>query len=152
MSVFLPDDYLVKVDRASMAWGLEARPPLLDHELLELAATIPSRFKIHRGESKYIFKQAIRPRLPAGHLDRPKRGFEIPIDNWLRGPLRPLVESSLFDSNTPIGDFIDRKTARRLVDNHKNGLGRHGQVLWSLVVLAKWCNRYLNSSVSLRTL
>src|SRR5262249_59722532 len=70
VATLLPDDYLVKVDRASMAHGLELRPPLLDHELLELAARIPSRWKVHRGETKWIFKQAIRDRLPADVLER----------------------------------------------------------------------------------
>src|SRR5439155_18830628 len=73
VATLLPDDYLVKVDRASMAFGLEVRPPLLDHELLELAARIPSRWKVHGGETKWVFKQAFRDRLPADLLARPKQ-------------------------------------------------------------------------------
>src|SRR5204862_7531344 len=81
VATLLPDDYLVKVDRASMANGLEVRPPLLDHELLELAARIPSRWKVHRGETKWLLKQACRDRLPAAIQRRPKQGFAIPVDD-----------------------------------------------------------------------
>jgi len=88
VETLLPDDFLVKVDRASMAAGLEARPPLLDHELLELAARIPSRFKVRGGETKWVFKQVCRADLSPDVLDRPKHGFDVPIADWLRGPLR----------------------------------------------------------------
>ena len=100
VATLLPDDFLVKVDRASMACGLEVRPPLLDHELLELAARIPSRCKVRDGETKWIFKQAFRGRrLPAAILGRPKQGFDIPVDAWLRGPLRPMFESAVLEPN-----------------------------------------------------
>ena len=85
VATVLPDDFLVKVDRASMACGLEVRPPLLDHELMELAARIPSRWKVHQGRTKWILQQVARRHLPDEILDRPKQGFEIPIDAWLRG-------------------------------------------------------------------
>ncbi len=143
VAMHLPDDYLVKVDRASMAHGLEVRPPLLDHELLELAARIPSRWKIHRRETKWIFKTAYRDRLPSGTTNRPKQGFEVPIDAWLRGPLRGMFESGVLASKSRIAEFIDQKRARALYRSHLAGFGRHGNVLWSLLVLAKWCDRYL---------
>ena len=95
VETLLPDDFLTKVDRASMACGLEVRPPLVDHEFLELAARIPSRFKIRHGQTKWIFKQLARRRLPAEILDRPKQGFEVPVDEWLRGPLRQMFEASV---------------------------------------------------------
>ena len=79
VATILPDDFLVKVDRASMAHGLEVRPPLVDHELLELAARIPSRWKVHHGQTKWILKQAARESLPESILRRRKQGFEIPI-------------------------------------------------------------------------
>ncbi|MCA9047608.1 MAG: asparagine synthase (glutamine-hydrolyzing), partial [Planctomycetaceae bacterium] len=85
----LPDDFLTKVDRAGMSVGLEVRPPLVDHEFLELAAGIPSRWKIRDGQSKWIFRQLVEKRLPDGILNRPKQGFEIPVDQWLKTSLRP---------------------------------------------------------------
>ncbi len=145
VNVVLPDDFLVKVDRASMAHGLEVRPPLLDHELLELAAKIPSRWKIRGGETKWVFKQAYRERLPADVLWRPKHGFEIPIDAWLRGPLRPMFEAAVFDPQARLHDLVDQTTARQLYQAHLRGTGRHGSVLWSLLVLARWSEVYLRS-------
>src|SRR5205814_10593585 len=87
VGILLPDDFLVKVDRASMAHGLEVRPPFLDHELLELAARIPSWFKVRAGQTKWILKQTYREQLPSDALWRAKHGFELPVDAWLRGPL-----------------------------------------------------------------
>jgi asparagine synthase (glutamine-hydrolysing) len=143
VGVLLPDDFLVKVDRASMAHGLEVRPPLLDHELLELAARIPSRWKVRSGETKWVFKQAYRTQLPADVLWRPKHGFEIPIDAWLRGPLRPMFEAAVFDPQARVRDLVDQATARQVYRDHLSGRSRQGGVLWSLLVLARWAERYL---------
>jgi asparagine synthase (glutamine-hydrolysing) len=142
VAMLLPDDFLVKVDRASMAHGLEVRPPLLDHELLELAARIPSRWKVRRGETKWIFKEAFRAQLP-GVMSRAKRGFDIPIDAWLRGPLRPLVEETVLHPRARVGALVNQDVARQLFQAHASGQGRHGNVLWSLLVLARWADRYL---------
>ena len=148
MEMLLPDDYLVKVDRASMACGLEVRPPLLDHELLELSAQIPSRWKIRGGETKWVLKQACRDLLPSAILKRPKQGFEIPIDAWLRGPLRSLFEASVLDSSARLGGLIDQDVARGLYRSHLAQTGRHGATLWSLLVLARWADRYLTVPTS----
>jgi asparagine synthase (glutamine-hydrolysing) len=143
VAVILPDDFLVKVDRASMAHGLEVRPPLLDHELLELAARIPSQCKVRNGETKWILKRACRGRLPPAVLSHPKHGFDMPIDHWLRGPLRQLFESAVLDSQAKVRGLVDVSTARCLFRQHQSGAGRHGSVLWSLLVLAHWARRYL---------
>lgn len=145
VNVILPDDFLVKVDRASMAHGLEVRPPLLDHELFELAARIPSHWKVHDGETKWILKQTYRKRLPADVLWRPKQGFELPIDGWLRGPLRPMFEASLFDARGCMRDWIDSARVRKVYQDHVTGRGCHGNILWSLLVLSRWGERYLTS-------
>jgi asparagine synthase (glutamine-hydrolysing) len=144
VATLLPDDFLVKVDRASMAHGLEVRPPLLDHELLELAARVPSRWKVHNGQTKWIFKEAYRDRLPAAAVDRPKHGFEIPVDAWLRGPLRERFEASVLKPGARVADLIDADTAGRLYRSHLRGIGRHGSTLWALLVLARWAERYLS--------
>jgi asparagine synthase (glutamine-hydrolysing) len=148
VGVTLPDDFLVKVDRASMAHGLEVRPPLLDHELFELAARIPSRFKVHRGETKWILKQAYQHRLPADVLWRPKHGFDIPVDMWLRGPLRPMFEGTVLDPQARVGDLVDQANIRTLYQDHLQGRSRHGSVLWSLLVLARWTETYFCSSAA----
>jgi asparagine synthase (glutamine-hydrolysing) len=145
VATFLPDDYLVKVDRASMAHGLEVRPPLLDHELLELAARIPSSLKVRGNETKAVFKKAFQDRLPPSALARPKQGFEIPVDAWLRRPLRGLFEETVLGARAPVGELLNQSQARTLFRSHMRGWGRHGNVLWSLLVLAQWAERYLSS-------
>jgi asparagine synthase (glutamine-hydrolysing) len=143
VATLLPDDYLVKVDRASMAHGLEVRPPLLDYKLLELTARIPSDLKVRGGEGKWLMKQAFRDVLPEVVHTRPKQGFEMPVDAWLRGPLRELVESAVLSREARVAGLVDQATARSLYQAHRLGTGRHGAVLWSLLVLARWCDRYL---------
>jgi asparagine synthase (glutamine-hydrolysing) len=142
-ATLLPDDYLVKVDRASMAKGLEVRPPLLDHELLELAARIPSRWKVHQGQTKWVFKQAYRDRLPERILGRRKQGFEIPLDDWLRGPLRPAFEDVVLQPGARAAALVNQAVAADLFRAHLRGVGRHGATLWALLVLARWADRYL---------
>jgi asparagine synthase (glutamine-hydrolysing) len=144
VATLLPDDYLVKVDRASMAHGLEVRPPLLDHELLELTARLPSHLKIRGGETKWIFKRICEPLLPSTVLHRPKQGFELPVDLWFRGPLRSLFEESVLGQNAPVHALVNAATARHLFKAHVSGAGRHGNVLWALLFLAKWSERYLD--------
>jgi asparagine synthase (glutamine-hydrolysing) len=149
LAVTLPEDYLVKVDRASMANGLEVRPPLLDHELLELAVGIPSRLKIRGRETKWVFKRAFRHALPtpAG----PKQGFEMPLNNWLRGPLRPMIEDVVFSSGGPLSALINRAYVQSLFRSHLAGTARNEQILWTILVLARWSDRYLhNAAVNLR--
>ena len=142
VNTLLPDDFLVKVDRASMAHGLEVRPPLLDHELLELAARIPARWKVHDGETKWIFKQAVKDRLPADCVWRRKQGFELPTDAWLRGPLRQQFEAAVLSPQARLRPLVDQQVVGKLYRHHLSGFGRPGPVLWALLVLARWADRY----------
>lgn len=144
IAVVLPDDFLTKVDRASMSCGLEVRPPLVDHELLELTAQIPSELKVRGGSGKWIFKEIYRDRLPASVCQRRKQGFEIPVDQWLRGPLRDTFESAVLSPNSPVANLIDQPTVARLYRAHLNRTGRHGALLWSLMVLGRWADVYLS--------
>lgn len=146
-ATFLPDDYLVKVDRASMAYGLEVRPPLLDHELLEMSARIPSRYKIRNGETKWILKQACDDLLPQGLRKRPKQGFEIPVDSWLRGPLQEMFRESVLNPSGPAAPLLDLKQVEVVLDQHLSGRRRLGQTLWSLLVLTRWAELFLGPTV-----
>jgi asparagine synthase (glutamine-hydrolysing) len=148
VGTMLPDDYLVKVDRASMACGLEVRPPLLDHELLELSARIPSRWKIHRGQTKWILKQACQDRLPPAIFRRPKQGFEMPVNAWLRGPLRSRFQEDVLGSDSRVDGLIDRRVAAELFSRHQSGLGQHGETLWALLMLSAWAARYLRPAMA----
>jgi asparagine synthase (glutamine-hydrolysing) len=143
VGLLLPDDFLTKVDRTSMACGLEVRPPLLDHELLELAATIPSHFKIRRGETKWILKRCYEDHLPRDAVWRPKQGFEMPVDTWLRGPLREMFEASVLAPTVRASELINQRAVERLYRSHLARIGRHGGVLWSILMLAKWAERWL---------
>jgi asparagine synthase (glutamine-hydrolysing) len=148
VAVVLPDDFLAKVDRASMSVGLEVRPPLVDHEFLELAGSIPSDLKIKDGQSKWIFKEAVAHLLPPGFTSRPKHGFEVPIDDWIRGPLAELFTDTVLSPSSPAAPWIDQNVAAGLARSHRAGTGRHGHLLWSLLVLAAWAQRYLPAPTS----
>lgn len=141
-NVLLPDDFLTKVDRASMGFGLEVRPPLIDWKLMELAASMPSDLKIRGGAKKWILRQLFSARLPDNLVNRRKQGFEIPIDQWLCGPLREQVESCVLDPRSPVSRFIDVAFVRTLYRAHCQGRGRHGQLIWSLLVLARWMDAW----------
>lgn len=141
-NVLLPDDFLTKVDRASMGFGLEVRPPLIDRKVMELLACMPSEFKIRNGSRKWILKQLFESRLPADLANRRKQGFELPIDQWLRGPLCEQVRTHVLNPSGPLAQFIDLDRARLLFESHCRGIGRHGQVIWSLLVLARWLDAW----------
>lgn len=146
INVLLPDDFLTKVDRASMSVGLEVRPPLVDHEFLEHCARIPSELKIREGETKWLFKQICDGWLPDSIVHRPKQGFDIPVDDWLRGPLRATFEDRVLSPSAAVGGLIDPNQAQRLYKKHLSGVGRHGNTLWSLLILGVWADRYLTGA------
>ena len=141
-NVLLPDDFLTKVDRASMGFGLEVRPPLIDWQLMELVASMPSEFKIRNGSKKWILKQIFESRLPKDLVNRRKQGFELPIDAWLRGSLREQVRVHVLNSNSLLAQYINVDAARLMYESHCRGTGRHGQLIWSLLVLARWLDAW----------
>ncbi len=143
VEVHLPDDYLTKVDRASMAHGLEVRPVFVDHELLELTATLPSHMKVRAGHTKWLLRKVYRDFLPKGATSRPKRGFSVPVDGWFRGPLNDMFRDTVLTSSGALREFIDLTAVRRLFERHSSGLTRHGTSLWSILMLARWCETYL---------
>jgi asparagine synthase (glutamine-hydrolysing) len=145
VAMLLPDDFLTKVDRATMAFGVEARPPLVDHEFLELTARIPSKLKVRGGETKWIFKQLCDGWLPDDVVHRRKQGFDIPIDDWLRGPLREPFEANVLSKSAKVADLVDQRIARNLYEQHLSGRSRSGNILWALLVLGAWADRYLAS-------
>jgi asparagine synthase (glutamine-hydrolysing) len=148
IAFLLPDDFLTKVDRASMAVGLEVRPPLVDHEFLQLAVQVPSSLKVRGGQTKWLFKQICSGWLPDDVMHRPKQGFDIPVDQWLRGPLCDMLEAQVLAPSAPVSNLIDAKRVRRIYDQHLRGVGRHGNVLWALLVLGAWAERYLSKRTS----
>lgn len=137
IKMYLTDDILTKVDRASMAVSLEVRCPLLDHKLMELAARIPSSLKLRGGEGKYIFKRTMSQMLPPEILKRRKQGFVVPLAEWLRGDLRQMAESALFDSAANDGR-LERRTVAKLWQRHQSGVRDYSRPLWTILVFRLW--------------
>lgn len=143
IKTYLPDDILTKVDRMSMANSLEVRVPLLDHQFVEFAATIPPDLKLKGGNSKYIFKKAIRPYLSPDILERRKMGFSIPADTWFRKDIKEMAEDILFDSKTLNRGYFNPRFLHKMWRNHQSGLKNYGQHLWSLLVLEMWHREFV---------
>jgi asparagine synthase (glutamine-hydrolysing) len=142
LKTYLPGDILTKVDRASMAHGLEVRVPLLDHQLVEWLSGLPPHFKLNGGHGKYIFKRALQPYLPAEILYRRKMGFSVPLAGWLRGPLRHSLHQMLSDSALASCGLFEPSTIRTLIERHTNGRSDHSAPLWSLLMF----NAFLGNS------
>lgn len=131
---WLPGGMLTKVDRASMAHGLEVRPPLLDHELVAWAMGLPASRKITGMTGKAILKQALEPLLPHDLLYRPKMGFSIPLSDWLRGDLADACQTLATGSTLAATGLFDPATLTRWVSEHRRGARDHGRALWALIM------------------
>ncbi|MGA1606164.1 MAG: asparagine synthase (glutamine-hydrolyzing) [Planctomycetota bacterium] len=140
-ATWLPGDILVKVDRASMAVSLEVRAPLLDHELVELAASMPSAMKLADGETKGFLRRALGERLGREALARRKQGFHVPLRSWMAGPVGDALEASLADGACR-ADIIDPSAVRRLLAEHRSGARDHGELLWAVSVLQRFLARW----------
>ena len=137
-ATYLPGSVLAKVDRASMAHGLEARPPMLSNEMIDLAFAVPSGVKLHRGRAKALLKRAAAPLLPARIIHRRKMGFTVPLAGWLRGPLRARLAAVLADGPVWSTGLVRRAPFLRWNRDHQNDLADHSRPLWALVVLDRW--------------
>ena len=146
VKTYLVDDILTKVDKMSMAVSLETRVPLLDHKLLEFAATVPTALKLKNGQSKYLLRRLLEKRVPTSIIDRPKHGFEAPIGDWLSGPLAPMVDSLLLDGRFRERGIFDDRAVSRLWREHRDGTIDHRHRLWSLVMLELGFREYADGS------
>jgi len=135
---YLPEDLCAKMDLATMAHGLEARSPFLDHRFVEFCATIPPEWKYRRGNKKRILKEALAPILPHDILYRKKQGFAIPIHQWFRGELGTLWRDALLAPGARITSLIEPKALAGLIDAHAKGRSDEGYRLWALLVLELW--------------
>lgn len=140
---YLPEDILAKVDRASMAVGLEVRAPFLDADLVDVTQRLPSSYKLLKGRTKRLLKAAAAGRLPASILDRPKKGFGIPVARWLRGELSALLDERLGrDRLIKQGLFRPESVARR-IDEHRRGVRDHRKPLWTLLMFQLWWDSWM---------
>jgi len=143
IKTYLPDDILVKVDRMSMANSLEARTPFLDYRVVEFAARLPSHLKLNGFKTKYLLKQCMAKKLPAATLNRKKEGFSIPIKNWLRQELRPLMHDVLSPERIKREGLFNASYVEKLKAEHLNGNANHSHQLWSLMIFEIWRDMYL---------
>ena len=141
MKIWLPGDILTKSDRTSMAVGLEAREPLLDHRLVEFAATLPQAIRLRRGEGKWLMKKSLERYLPRDILYRPKMGFVTPVSAWFRGSLAG--EAAGLARSRVLGDtgWFDMREVARLAEAHRSGREEHGRTLWQFVMLERSLKR-----------
>jgi asparagine synthase (glutamine-hydrolysing) len=143
---YLPLDILTKVDRMSMAHSLEARVPLLDHELVEFAATIPPHLLLRNGVRKDLFKRALRGILPDAIISRPKRGFAIPLGRWFRGPLAGFVNDLLLSRPSLERGIFEPREIQRLVERRDRNQEDLDLQLWTLISFELWCRLYLDEA------
>jgi asparagine synthase (glutamine-hydrolysing) len=140
---YLPDDLLVKMDVASMACSLEVRAPLLDHRLFEYCASLPPAFKVGRYGTKHLLKKIGTRFLPAEIVRRPKQGFAIPVDQWLRGSLAGFARDVLLEVPTGARKYFDQEAVGRLVEAHRSGQRNVGSRLWLLINFYLWHRIFL---------
>ncbi len=143
INFYLAEDILTKVDRASMAVSLEVRAPFLDPRIAEFAASIPLEYKLKGSQGKYILKKAMENLLPKNILNRPKKGFGIPIAEWLKGRLNPLMRDLLAPDKLKKQGLFNEKFVQKLIKEHETNLASHHKQLWTLLVFQLWYDNFL---------
>jgi len=148
---YLADDILTKSDRMSMAHAVEVRPAFLDHRIVEFAAKLPAALKVRGTQQKVVLKELMREKLPAAILTRPKMGFDIPAHEWLRGPLRPLLEDALQYGASECSSVFRADVIEKFLRLHLERKANLGYHLWGLLILFLWMKKWRIQAVSSET-
>ena len=138
---YLSEGLLVKLDRATMLTSLEGRVPFLDHTLVESMAALPTSFKLHGMDAKRVLKEALGSALPDEVVKRKKKGFGIPLADWLRGPLKFLLDEYLSEPYLQGQGIFQPRPVRRLVEEHLSGAADRRKSLWTLLVFQRWWDK-----------
>ncbi len=140
---YLPDDIMTKVDRATMSIGLEGREPFLDQHIIEWVAKLPTHYKYHKGQKKYLLKEIVHKYIPASMMDRPKMGFAVPVKEWLLGELKPLVTDMLSENRLQAHGLLNTQAVEKLVKDFYNGRSEHYLRIWYLLMFQMWYERWM---------
>lgn len=144
---YLPDDILTKVDRTSMAVSLEARAPFLDYRLVEFGLRLPLHYKVRNGEQKYLLKKILYKHLPKKLFERPKQGFDLPLNEWFRKELKPMLQQHLSRERLQRYGFMNIDYVHSIMDDHFSGRYDYYYMLWTLLSFDLWYERYFESSL-----
>ncbi|MDB4349925.1 asparagine synthase C-terminal domain-containing protein, partial [Omnitrophica bacterium] len=145
----LPEDYIVKAERANMASSLEARSPFLDHKVMEFAASLPIEYKLKGligAKRKYILRKTFKDKIPDSVLNRHKRGFTMPVGEWFRKELKDFIRDVLLDKRSSERDLFSRDYLERLLDEHQGGRNDHVHKLWSILSFEMWHRIFIEKS------
>ncbi len=149
--LYLAEDILTKVDRASMAVSLEVRAPFLDTRVAEFAASLPSSYKLRGSTTKYILKRAVADLVPRFVIRRPKKGFGVPVAEWLKGKLRPLARDLLSPERVRRAGVFNPDYVARLQDEHERGVANHRKLLWTLLMFELWHESFIETAKRIET-
>jgi asparagine synthase (glutamine-hydrolysing) len=143
IKTYLSGDILVKVDRMSMANSLEVRAPILDYQVVDFAASIPSSLKLHNGEKKYILKQSFKSRLPSDILYRKKMGFSVPLSDWFFYEIKEFAEQKLFSTSSGLENYFNIVELKKIWNEHQTGKRDYSTILWSFLMFELWWQKYI---------